>query len=75
MKIEEIREGLEKVMMESGIDVSDLDGDEIIDVDSLRYIYLIVQIEEHFSIMIDEDYISNEGISMNGLLDMIRHSI
>lgn len=75
MTIGEIRNGLEKVMIESGIDVSDLDDDEIIDVDSLRYIYLIVQIEEHFSIMIDEDYISNESISMNGLLDMIRHSI
>jgi len=69
-----VSEQLVGILEESGVMVDAIDYHDILDIDSLRYIYIIVRIEEHFCVMFDEDVISDMEISVNSLINLVLQS-
>lgn len=63
---------LKDIFERQGIFVSEEDYSETLAVDSLQFISLIVEIEEHYSIEIDDTYLTQTKLqSFNDFLNLI----
>lgn len=69
--IEEIREKLVEILENGGIDLYADEYTEPLEIDSLQFITLIVQIEEMFDILVDEEMLTVENLSINILAENI----
>lgn len=71
MKLETIKNDIVIIFEEYGFNVVD---DEIIfeDIESLKFVSIVVSIEEHFNIRIPDNYIEIESIfSLNSIIDIV----
>ena len=55
-------EKLQKIFEKNGIFVDEDEREDPLEINSLQFVKLLVSIEEEFSIQIDEDYYSGEGL-------------
>lgn len=60
-----------EILQESGVDVAEDEWEQPLDLDSLHYIALIVQIEESFDIMLDDGMLAMDEISVSSLKEHI----
>ena len=66
---------LKKCLDECGIIIMDDEIDEPLDMDSMQYVSLIVQIEDTFNIMIDDDKLVLTSLSLRELYMLVEDSI
>ncbi|MBQ7688336.1 MAG: hypothetical protein IJT27_03865 [Clostridia bacterium] len=65
-------EKLQKIFEKNGIFVDEDEREDPLEINSLQFVKLLVSIEEEFSIQIDEDYYSGEGLqSFSDFVNMI----
>lgn len=65
-------EKLQKIFEKNGIFVDEDEWEDPLEINSLQFVKLLVSIEEEFSIQIDEDYYSGEGLqSFSDFVNMI----
>lgn len=69
--IKEIRSKLVEILGNSGIDLYEDETSVLIEIDSLQFITLIVQIEEEFDILVDETILSIENLNIDSLAEYI----
>lgn len=66
---------IKECLEECGIIVMDDEFDEPLDMDSMQYVSLIVQIEEIFNIMIDDEKLILDSVSLHQLYDMVESMV
>lgn len=74
IKMNNIKEKLIKIFNDNGVVV--ISEDEIIDVDSLIYISIIVEIEEEFEIEVPDEYlITNQLTCLSEYIELVDNNI
>lgn len=56
----DIKKQLIQVFCENGLEITACDEDRVLELDSLRFISLLVSIEDAFGFEVPDDYLSNE---------------
>lgn len=74
IKMNNIKGKLMKIFNDNGVVV--ISEDEIIDVDSLIYISIIVEIEEEFEIVVPDEYlITNQLTCLSEYIELVDNNI
>ena len=68
-------ETMRKILKENWIIVFQGEEDEVLDIDSLRFISVIVQIEEEFGVTIDNKYLGIEYKTLNDYVNLLKDLI
>lgn len=72
----DIREKLRNIFAEMGVFIDEDEGDAELNIDSLQFINIILEIEETFSMTVDEDFMLIEKLnSLNAFEKMVKETI
>ena len=72
MKDFELKEKIKGILEECGIELLDYEEDEELGIDSMQYVSLIIQLEDYFNIIIDDEYIIEKDITLREIIEMVR---
>ena len=72
MKESAVKEIVYRILEECGCIIFDNEDDEILEIDSMQYVSVIVQLEDEFDIIIDDQYLIERELTVNMLLQMLK---
>lgn len=70
-KEEDIRKAIQEILVDCGIVLLEDEEEEILEMDSMQFVSVIVQMEDAFDIVIEDEYLSENEITMSGLIDIV----
>lgn len=72
----DVKKALINIFEENGIFLNEDDCDTELQLDSIQFVNLIVQIEETFTITVNEEYMLQERLpTFHAVLDMVEEAI